>query len=278
MWQNLQIFLSSQGRIPIAWRLPSKHRVAKGFDIANIRDFLPGDSPRNINRKRFLFKGDLLVYEKHPDSNALILLLLDVSASEYTGAVRKKIEAGIDLIRYLGIACLKRGHSLQVVAFTDMVEFETAIICNNHALEEALEDLRTFSPAHQTTDCVDAIEYAFFSATRPDQPADMVCIVSDLYFPAPYQELYLQLADLKEITDIVVICLQDQIEVDPPPIAGPLLGRDVESGAMIWGMPPHEIGLLQELQHLAIDCCFLETGQTEENWYYTLNDFFTGRL
>lgn len=261
----------------IARRLPSRHRAAKGFDLANIRDFLPGDSPRNINRKRFLSRGDQLVYEKHPDSNALLLLLLDVSASEYTGSIRRKIDAGIDLVQYLGIACLTRGHLLQVVAFSDMVEIETQIIGNYHALDDALEELRSFSPAHQATDCLDALEYAFISATRPDQTADMVCLVSDLYFSQPSKQLYLYLADLNEVTDTVVICLQDPVEFDPPPIVGPLPGRDVESGAMLWGRPPQEVALLPEIRSLGIDCCFLETGQAEEKWYFILDDFFTGR-
>jgi uncharacterized protein (DUF58 family) len=277
MWQNLQIFLTGQGRRPIAWRLPGEHRSAKGFDIANIREFAPGDSARNINRKRFVFSGDQVVFEKNPDSNALLLVLLDVSASEYTGAVRNKIDAGIDLIHYFGTACLKRGHLLQVIAFTDIVELETAIIGNFHALEETLIELRTFSPAHRATDCREALEHAFLSATRSHQSADMVCLVSDLYFPAPYEELHLQLMDLQETTDIIVVCLQDRLEHDMPPIAGPILGRDAESGRMIWGTPPHEIGLLPGIRNLGIDYCFLETGQTEEMCFYVLNEFFSSR-
>lgn len=277
MWQELKIFLSGQGRLPVTWRLPARHRAPKGFDVANIREFLPGDSPRQIDRKRFLSRGDQLVIEKHPDSNALLLILLDVSASEYTGAVRSKIEAGLDLVRYLGTACLTKGHLLQVVAFTDMVELETAVIRNNHALEEALEELRSFSPLHRATDCLEALEYSFYSAMKQDHPADMVCLVSDFYFSTTHQQLCLQLADLKELTDIVAICLHDPIEVFNPPILGPLLGRDVESGAMTWGVPPKEIDLLPEFERFGIDYCLLETGQSEESWYYILDVFFSGR-
>jgi len=276
MWHNLQIFLSGQGRTPTTWRLPGRHRSAKGFDIANIRDFAPGDSPRNINRKRFIFSGDQVVYEKFPDSNALLLVLLDVSASEYTGSVRNKIDAGIDLIRYLGTACLKRGNLLQVIAFSDKIELETAVIGNYHSLEEILSELRAFSPAHHATDCRDALELAFIYATRPHQPADLICLVSDLYFP-PSEELQLQLADLQEAIDIVVICLQDRIETDSPPTATPILGRDAESGKMVWGTPPEEIDFLTEIQNLGIDCCFLKTDQTEEMCFFVLNDFFSSR-
>lgn len=277
MWQNLRIFTAGRGRRKISWRLPAKHKAARGFDIANIRDFAPGDSPRVLNRKRLLLSDDEVVYERYPDCNALLLVLFDISGSEYTGGACYKSHAGIKLIHYLGRGCLERGHLLQVVAFSDMIEQVSPVIVNPQVLEETLAELQDFSPAHRATDGRDAIDHAFFIATRPKYPADMVCLVSDLLFPAPHAELYFGLADLQEVTDVTAICLQDRIEIEAPPARGPFFGRDAETGELFWSVAPRRSEPLPELQGYGIDTCFLETDQSEEEWYVILSEFFSTR-
>lgn len=61
----------------------------EGFDFADIRPFVPGDRPRNVNWRATARAGELRVNQHHPERSTDVVLMLDGASNEgLTGVVR----------------------------------------------------------------------------------------------------------------------------------------------------------------------------------------------
>jgi uncharacterized protein (DUF58 family) len=258
--------------------MPSRGVSDRGFDICGVRDFEASDSFRSLSRRHFVRTGEEVVIEKHPERNALMLFMFDISASEHVGADRMKYEASVELLRHLGNACLFKGNIIQVLAFGTTIQMESRIISNANALEEVIDILEDFKSGSYGTDYRDIIERIFSFVQRPYSPADLVCIISDFLFPEPREPFLRELDHLHEAVDIIAIVVRDFIEVDMPPIRGALRIRDAETGETFWAGSLSGSDPVKELGRYNIDTCELMTSQSEEEWFAILSDFLTARM
>jgi uncharacterized protein (DUF58 family) len=256
----------------------SERVSSRGFDIHGVRELEAGDTPRAVSRRHYVRTGDKIIIEKHAEHNAFVLILLDASASEHIGAERIKYDASLDLLRHFCEACMWKGNALQVLAFTTRVELESRIIADTNALEEALTKLADLRPAYSGTDLREALDRALSIAGRPDQPADLVCIISDFFFPEPREPFFRALESLQEMADIVAFVMRDRIDADMPPISGGLRVRDAETGETFWACETSDRDPAAELDRYDVDACVLMTWQTQAEWFESLADFFSTRM
>lgn len=277
MWWNLPIAIRKRVRQRRGFRLRSDRVSDRGFSIYGMREFEAGDSIRAINRRHYVRTGDKIVIEKLAEHNAFILVLLDASASERIGAGRLKYDASVDLLRNFGEACLWKGNTMQVVAFTSGIEMESRLISDINTLDEVLLELEELRPAFSGTDHKQVLDRAQGISGRFVQPADLVCIISDFFFPQPLGPFMMAIENLRDMSDVIAFVMRDRIDDEMPTVNGALRVRDIETGEMCWSSDIGDTDPAMELEKYDVDACFLKTWQTEAEWFYTLADFFDMR-
>jgi len=276
LWKNLPITILKPVRQRTGFRMLSSRVADRGFHISGLRQFEIGDSFRSVSRKHYVRTGDEVIIERHPDQNALILLLIDTSASMLVGSARRKINASLDFLLYFGSACLWQGNKIQVLAFSDRIELESDIISTFGAFEHLLEELTELISESRHTDHSEVIDRALVISEKVNAPADLVCIVSDFLFPSP-REFYRDLSLLHERSDVIGLLMRDQVEETIPNHRGCLKVRDVETGEFLWLSGIKSPDILQELDKHGFEACMLTTAQNDQQWYATLDDFFSLR-
>jgi uncharacterized protein (DUF58 family) len=216
--------------------------------------------------------------EKHVGHGAFVVVLLDVSASGLVGAERIKHEASLELLRHFAGACIWQGSFVQILAFTTSVEFESALLSNMSALDEALEVLSSLRPSSAGTDPGEAFDHALRIAMSPQRPADLACIISDMFFPEPMDSFFMDMEELSDACDVIALVMRDRVDMDMPTLRGGLRVRDIESGEVFLAGAPKMSDPVEELVRFGVDTCVLQASQSDVRWYEALTDFFTERV
>ncbi|OGZ00241.1 MAG: hypothetical protein A2945_04400 [Candidatus Liptonbacteria bacterium RIFCSPLOWO2_01_FULL_52_25] len=274
MWNNLPLFIKRRVRQRTGAGLASSLTSERGFDVKGIRDFQMGDSLRAVDRTHFVRFGKAVVLERSPDRNAVILFLVDVSASEHLGCAKTKKERMFEVLRGIAQACFAKGHRIMFCAFTTRVEYESNLIAGAHTLEGALTDLANRAFREKKTNPKKALDRAWELATRSSCPVDLVCIASDFLFPKPYVR---ELEELSDATDVIALTMRDPIETDMPPIAGGYMVQDAETGETYYASSASGVEPTSHLESLGIDVCILDTQGSEDDDFQAISDFFTLR-
>ncbi|MDO8558402.1 MAG: DUF58 domain-containing protein [bacterium] len=274
MWENLPLIIKKRVRQREGDCLASSLVDEDGFEPQGMREFSPDDPPRALSVRDYLRTGQMVVVEKHPDRNALVLFLVDVSASEFLGSARLKHAASLDVMRGLATACLARNFTIVVFAFTTRVEFESHPIRSMHALESVIAQIEVLALTEKKTDPSSALNRAWDVAMRPQDPADLICIVSDFLFPNTDTTDLEMLADA---CDVIAVALRDPLEESLPPFAGGVMLRDAETGATSWASSVGDYDPLPGLERVGIDACLLRTSESDVEHYEKLSDFFETR-
>ena len=277
IWKNLPITILKPVRQRTGFRLVSSGLADRGFHISGLREFEVGDSFRSISRKHYVRTGEEIIVERHPEQNALILVLLDVSASMSVGSSRRKIDVSLDLLRHFGSACLWQGNKLQVLAFSSIIALESDVIASFASFERLLEKLIELVPESRHTHYSEALGRALEISEKSYAPADLVCIVSDFLFPSPLENFYRDMNMLQERTDVIALLIRDPVEETAPQIGGCLQVRDAETGEFLWLTGINSSDILREFSKQDLEACMVTTSQNDQQWYEALDDFFSLR-
>jgi uncharacterized protein (DUF58 family) len=277
LWKKLPITILKPVRQRTGYRLRSSRVAERGFHISCLRQFEIGDSFRSISRKHYARTGEEVIIERYPEQNALVLFLIDISGSMLIGSRRRKIDAGLDLLLHFGSACLWQGNKIQVLAFSNMIELESEVIATFGPLEQLLEELTELVPESRHTDHSEVIDRALVISERLNAPADLVCIVSDFLFRSPHEHFYRDMSLLHERTDVIGLLIRDPVEETAPKHRGCLKVRDAETGEFLWLSGIRSPSILQEFDKQGFEACMLTTVQNDQQWYATLDDFFSLR-
>jgi uncharacterized protein (DUF58 family) len=277
LWKNLPITILNPVQQRTGFRMLSNRTADRGFHISGLRQFEIGDSFRSVSRKHYARTGEEVIIERHPEQNALIIILIDISASMLVGSARRKIDASLDLLLHFGSACLWQGNKLQVLAFSNRIELESDVITTFEAFDLLLEELSELVPESGHTDHSEVIDRAIVITEKIDAPADLVCIVSDYLFPLPHDCFYRDLSLLHEKTDVIELLIRDPIDTSILKFKGGLKVRDAETGEFVWLSEIKSPDTLQEFDKHGFEACTLNTTQNNQQWYETLEDFFSLR-
>jgi uncharacterized protein (DUF58 family) len=260
LWKNLPITILKPVRQRTGFRMLSSRVADRGFHISGLRQFEIGDSFRSVSRKHYARTGEEVIIERHPEQNALILFMMDISASMLVGSARRKIDASLDLLLHLGSACLWQGNKIQVLAFSNRIELESDVISTFGPLEHVFEELSELVPESRHTD-----------------HSDLVCIVSDFLFPFPHDDFYEDISLLQERTDVIGLLIRDPMEQTVPKHRGCLKVRDAETGEFFWLKGIRSPDIRKEFDKQGFEACMVTTTQNDQQWYATLDDFFSLR-
>ena len=274
MWENLPLNIKGRVRQREGDYLASSLVDEDGFDPQGMREFSPDDPPRALSIRDYIRTGQMVIVEKHPDRNALVLFLVDVSASEFLGSMRLKHAASLDVVRGLATACLAKQFTVIIAAFTTRVEFESHPIRSLHAFEGVITDVEALVRTERQTDPSSALNRAWEIAMRSQNPADLVCIVSDFLFPNTGSA---DLEALADACDVIAVVLRDPLEESLPPLAGGIMLRDAETGSTFYASSVGDYDPLSHLRRVGIDACLLRTSESDAEYYEKLSDFFETR-
>jgi uncharacterized protein (DUF58 family) len=246
LWKNLTITILQPVRQQTGFRMQSSRVADRGFHISGLRQFELGDSFRSLSRKHYARTGEEVIIERHPEQNALVLFLLDVSGSMLVGSVRRKLDVGLDL----------------------------DIIATTAAMELLLEELSALVPESRRTDHTEAVDQALLLSEKRNAPADLVCIVSDYLFPSSHDHFYRDVSLLQEKTDVIGLLIRDPMEKAPAGYRGRLQVRNAESGEIAWLAGIRSPDIMHEFDRHGFEACTVSTTQGWQQWYETLDDFF----
>ena len=277
LWKNLPITILKPVRQRTGFRIQSSRTADRGFHISGLRQFEAGDSFRSVSRKHFARTGEEIIIERHPMQNALVLLLIDISASMLVGSQRLKADASLDFLMQFGSACLWQGNKIQVIAFSSRIEWESEVIASFGAFQQFLEELNEHIPESKLTDHSEVIDRALVISEKLNAPADLVLVVSDFLFPSFTESFFRDIDLLHARSDVVGIVIRDSVEESMPDHRGSLKVRDAETGEFIWLSEIGSPDILQEFDKHGFEACMLNTAQNNQQWYATLEDFFSLR-
>jgi uncharacterized protein (DUF58 family) len=198
----------------------------RGVELADVREYQPGDDVRTIDWKVTARLGETYVKRHVEERELTAMLVVDASASQRFGAeLRSRDDLATLVSAVLALAASRSGDRVGALIFTDRVErFVPARKGRRHVLG-VLSELVGRAPKGRGTDLAGALDFLDPILRR----RAVVFIVSD-FLAAGYDRALDRLAHRHEL---VAIQLRDTRERDLP-ARGLVALRDPESGATRW--------------------------------------------
>lgn len=203
------------------------HSVFKGRGMAfsEVRPYQPGDDVRFIDWNVSARMNETYVKVFTEEREMTVMLLVDLSASERFGSVRRpKVETVAEVSALLAFSAIKNNDRVGLILFTDRIErFVPPKKGRGHVMRVVTEILNA-RPAGEGTDLRAALDFLGGVARR----RSVAFVVSD--FIAEAYERPLRIAAAKH--DVIPLVVVDPREEELPDV-GLALFEDLESGALI---------------------------------------------
>src|SRR5512134_2771901 len=95
----------------------------KGMEFQEVREYVPGDDVRAIDWNVSARNGELFVKQFTEERELTVLLLVDISASQFFGGTpRLKKDLAAEIAAVLAFAAIRNNDRVGLVLFTDVVE------------------------------------------------------------------------------------------------------------------------------------------------------------
>jgi uncharacterized protein (DUF58 family) len=203
------------------------HSVFKGrgMEFSEVREYSPGDDVRLIDWKVSARFGDLYVRKYIEERELTIMLLVDMSASQwFSSCNRTKSAIVAEMAAMLSFSALRNNDKVGLLMFTS--EIEKYIPCKKtrtHVLY-LIREILYFQPKYKQTDIAKALTYL----NRIQKRRGIVFLISD-FFDTGYEDV---LKVTAKHHDLIIIIIRDPLERTLPYV--PLLElEDKETGAII---------------------------------------------
>lgn len=201
------------------------HSTFKGQGMAfrEVRQYQPGDDVRNIDWNVTARMNDAYIKVFTEERELLVMLLVDVSASENFGSFEQtKRELGAELAAHIAFSAVANGDHVGLMLFTDRVEkVVPPRKGRSHALRLLSDILRTEPEGRGTS-----LEAALGYLSRAMKRRAVIFVLSD--FLANGYEQSLRLAARRH--DVVPVVVTDPFEAEFP-ATGLVELEDPETGA-----------------------------------------------
>lgn len=193
-----------------------------GVQFSEHRVYVPGDDVRHIDWKVSARTRDPLVKRYEEERELTVLLVVDVSGSEYFGSTDYlKSEMAAEMASLLAYAAIHTGDRVGVVLFTDRIEKIIPPKKGKSHILRIIRDILSFQPKGAGTRLGPALD----AAGRILKQGGIVFVLSDFMD----QDYGISLRRLARRHDVVAVRLEDQREHEPVGL-GYLLMRDPETG------------------------------------------------
>ncbi len=209
---------------------PGHHRsirLGEGIELADIREYVPGDDVRTIDWNATARTGrpHVRVYEADRDTSALVVV--DRSASMAFGtAGRTKEGLARELIAAMAVLVLRRGDRLGGLMFADRCLAEVRAAAGRKAALRLLHEVDQTLPREGASSRLDrALEEAYRIARR----RSLVVVVSDWLDAGDWT---MPLHRLSSRHEVIAAEIRDPREDELPPI-GTITLEDPETGRQL---------------------------------------------
>jgi uncharacterized protein (DUF58 family) len=195
----------------------------QGLDFAEVRQYQPGDSYREIDWNVSARMGSPYVKKFEETRELNVLLLVDVSASTIFGTrTALKSELMAEIAAVLSFSALSNQDKVGLLLFTDRVETFVPPRKGKKTALRILRDILYFQPQGRGTDLKLALETAYRTVKRHS----VIFVISD--FPEGAYDDALRVLARKH--DVTALRITDPAESDLP-VSGLLHLEDPETGA-----------------------------------------------
>src|SRR5579885_3630014 len=198
----------------------------RGMEFAEVREYVPGDDPRDIDRNVSARTGKPFVRRYVEERELSVVIAVDLSGSQDFGsAERLKRETAVEVGAMLAFAALQNNDKVGLALFTEGVErFLPARKGRRHALA-VVREILAYEPKARGT----AIGGSLERLARMLKRHCILVIVSD--FRDKGFERALKLCALKH--DVVPVLVEDPRESALPAAAAVVDVVDPETGARL---------------------------------------------
>ncbi|MDE2490527.1 MAG: DUF58 domain-containing protein [Elusimicrobia bacterium] len=196
----------------------------RGMEFAEVREYAPGDDPRDIDRNVSARVGKPFVRRYVEERELTVVIAVDLSGSQDFGAgQRLKREAAVEAGAILAFAALQNNDKVGLALFTEDVErFLPPRKGRRHALA-VVREILAYEPKRRGTSLQDSLE----RLARMLKRRCILIVVSD--FRDAGFDRALKLCALKH--DVVPILIEDPRESSLPDVPAVVEVVDPESGA-----------------------------------------------
>lgn len=196
----------------------------RGMEFAEVREYAPGDDPRDIDRNVSARAGKPFVRRYVEERELTVVVAVDLSGSQDFGtAQRLKRDAAVEVGAVLAFAALQNNDKVGLALFTEGIErFVPPRKGRRHALA-VVREILAYQPQRRGTDLGAALE----RLARMLKRRCILVVVSD--FRDSGFERALKLCALKH--DLVPVVVQDPREADLPAASAVVEVVDPETGA-----------------------------------------------
>ena len=196
----------------------------RGMEFADVREYTPGDDPRDIDRNVSARHGKPFVRRYVEERELTVVVAVDLSGSQDFGtADRLKREAAVEVGAILAFAALQNNDKVGLALFTEEVErFVPPRKGRRHALT-IVREILAYAPKRRGTGIRNVLE----RLARMLKRRCILVIVSD--FRDQGFERALKLCALKH--DVVPVVIEDPREARLPDAPAVVEVFDPETGA-----------------------------------------------
>lgn len=252
----------------------------RGMNFEEVREYQPGDEIRAIDWNVTARLGTAYVKKFTEERELTVILVVDVSASEYFGSVsQSKRELAAEVACLLAFSAIRNNDKVGLLLFTDRVELYVPPKKGRSHTLRIVREILFFEPVGRNTDPALALDYLNNVVTR----RAVVFFVSDFQTG----DFSRQLAVTARRHDFIALHIEDERERVLPNV-GIITLEDAETGeqieintadratrdrfAEVTRTRNEELG--RTLRRYNIDAITLETG---EDYMPPLRSFFKAR-
>lgn len=196
---------------------------ARGIEFDELRPYVPGDDVRSLDWNAYARTGEPYIRRYREDRDLTVILLIDVSASQFAGAAEQpKAALAAEIAAVLALAAIRNHDRVGLLLFAGKPQrYVRPARGPTHVLRVIREILRA-RPATPGTDLAAALQHLVAVQRR----RATVFLLSD--FLAPIDPARLRAAASRH--DIIAITVRDPVD-ETLPNAGIVTVTDAETGS-----------------------------------------------
>lgn len=197
-----------------------------GIEFEEVREYSPGDEVKDIDWKVSARMGRPYVKRYVEERELVVMLLLDMSASEKFGTTgNRKKDIAAEIASVLAFNAIRNNDKVGAILFTDRVEKYIPPKKGAGHVWRVIKEFFAYEPQYRGTDIKAAIDYL----GRVCRKKTVSFLISDFLS----QDYSLQLKMVSKKHEIIGVLLSDPGDFTLPP-GGIITMKDLETGELIY--------------------------------------------
>lgn len=195
----------------------------QGMEFHEVREYVPGDDIRSIDWNVTARMGHPFIKKYIEERELTVMLLVDISASHEFGSTHQmKKDLAAEIAAVLAFSAIQNNDRVGLILFTDQVELYIPPRKGIRHVLRVIREVLYFQPEHRLTRLLPALDFLNHVTNRKT----VTFLISDFYFPDPYQRM---LSATARRHDFISILVGDKREQAWPKI-GLVEWEDAETG------------------------------------------------